>query len=101
MILSLTKGFQDKATRISGFFNAIPGDTALVTETSGFNLVSSSWLGINGLTVREIDASLTPNLRAANGSDITCHGYIFGSWTDFEVENRWDSVMIFVVDAMF
>jgi hypothetical protein len=91
---------------ITGFFNSIPGDTAIISNYdnnmhTSFNFVSSHWVDYKQFTLHTITEEMTPRLTAADGSIITCHGYISGTWTDFNAKSRWNGLMVFVVDAVF
>ena len=86
---------------MTGFFNDIPGDTAVMVDDIEYNLVSSDWVDYNLFTLHTTAEALTPKLKSANGSTIACHGYISGTWTDFDAEHLWSGLMVFVVDAVF
>ncbi|KAF8222359.1 hypothetical protein L208DRAFT_606221 [Tricholoma matsutake] len=97
---------ESSSTCITGFFNGIPGDTAIIsnydndTHTS-FNFVSSNWVDYKQFTLHTTTEEMTPKLTTADGSTITCHGYISGTWTDFNAKSTWNGLMVFVVDAVF
>ena len=88
-----------------GFLNDIPGDSAILYDDKevdiGFNLVSSNWVDYKSFTLHPMAEHLTPVLAATDGSPITCHGYISGTWTDLNAEHQWTGLMLFVVDAVF
>jgi hypothetical protein len=67
----------------------------------GFNLVSSDWVAYNSFTLHTTTKALTPELKNADGSTITCRGYISGTWRSFGAERQWNGLMVFVVDAVF
>jgi hypothetical protein len=94
-------------SHVTGFFNDIPGDTAvMICEDAAaieleFNLVSSDWVDYKSFTLHTTAKALTPKLISADGSTIACRGYISGTWTDFDAERKWNGLMVFVVDAVF
>jgi hypothetical protein len=67
----------------------------------GFNLVSSDWVAYNSFTLHTTTKALTPELKNADGSTITCRGYISGTWRSFGAGRQWNGLMVFVVDAVF
>lgn len=88
-----------------GFFNSIPGDTALLIGDDaadiGFNLVSSNWVDYKTFTLHRTVKELAPMVTTVDGSPIPCHGYISGTWTDFSASHQWSGLVFFVVDAVF
>ena len=92
-------------SHVTGFFNDIPGDTAVMicddAAAIEFNLVSSDWVDYKSFTLHTTAKALTPKLISADGSTIACHGYISGTWTDFDAERKWNGLVVFVVDAVF
>lgn len=91
----------------TGFFNNIPGDTAIFDDngdgTSGFkfNLISSNWVDFKQFTMHTTAKELMPQLITAEGEPINCQGYISGTWTSANAEDRWHGLMVYVVDAVF
>ncbi|MCJ1266555.1 hypothetical protein MMC22_006440 [Lobaria immixta] len=92
-----------KNRQIEGFFNNIPGDSALLdlnNELGGFSLVSSSWIDWKNFTVHQVAPSHNPRL-ISNGKCMKCHGYIMGTWTEKSLRSQWTGIPIFIVDAIF
>lgn len=95
---------EPKPTTTLGLFNGIPGDSAVIDNQEslkGFSFVSSEWAEWKRLTLHNVLADSTPQLKASDGQPIFCHGYISGTWTSLDLTASWSGMRLFVVDAVF
>lgn len=87
-----------------GFFNNTPGDMAILDHSriaNGFNLVSAEWIDWRRFVLHTCPAERQPKLTASDGSYIPVLGYIYGTWTDFNITKRWTGLQVYVVQARF
>ncbi|KAL9121803.1 MAG: hypothetical protein Q9187_001640 [Circinaria calcarea] len=86
-----------------GFFNGIPADSALLHSNEPepmYNLVSSKWADWQQFTLHTLPKGFSlPQL--SNGTEVKCHGYISGTWTDKDLSCQRKVFKLVVVDAVF
>lgn len=90
-------------SEIQGLFNGVPTDSSLLlgqTPEPQLSLVSSSWADWNQFTLHH-PLNKTPLLRFKDGTEVRCHGYISGTWTDIDLRLQRKVFELFVVDAVF
>ncbi len=74
----------------------------MLEETVGpqLNLVSSKWADWKHFTLHR-PPNNEPLLGLADGTDIKCHGYISGTWTNIGLQRQRKVFQLYVVDAVF
>lgn len=90
-------------SKVQGFFNYVPTDSSLVlggTVGPQLNLVSSKWADWKQFTLHP-PPNNKPLLGLADGTEIKCHGYISGTWTNIGLQLQRKIFQLYVVDAVF
>ncbi|KAH8698644.1 hypothetical protein BGW36DRAFT_426339 [Talaromyces proteolyticus] len=88
---------------VLGLFNDTPGDLAVIDHqiANGFNLVSAEWIDWRRFVLHNCPPERQPKLMAADGTPIPVLGYIYGTWTDFNLAKSWGGLQVYVVQAKF
>ncbi|KAL8789929.1 MAG: hypothetical protein Q9195_006590 [Heterodermia aff. obscurata] len=86
-------------TPIQGFFNNIPSE-AFVSPELHVDLVSTQWADYQHFALHKLPDNAT-EIEIGEGLYLPCHGYISGTWTDFNVCYQRKVHEVFVVDASF
>lgn len=90
-------------SEVQGFFNCVPTDCSLLlgkTFQPHLNLVSSRWADWKHFTLHPLPNN-THLLGLTDGTQVRCHGYISGTWTDINLQFQRKIFRLFVVDAVF